>query len=59
MAKPLKEAGVKELEGFRKRVRRQHSLGRITNESHALLERKVNDLITYINIMPEAGSDGH
>lgn len=59
MAKPLKEAGLRELEIFQRRVRRQHSLGRIADLDFESLERKVSELIKKVNDIMEVDSDGN
>ena len=58
MAKPLKLAGLRESEALLRRVRRQHSLGRISSLDSNILERKVGEIIKYIQGMEEVDADG-
>lgn len=53
MAKPLKENGREELLAFQKRVRRQHSLRRITNRDFMFLEATVQKLIDRVESLDE------
>lgn len=58
MAKPLKQAGLREAEALLRRVRRQHGLGRISSLDTHILERKVGEIIKYIKDMQEVNADG-
>lgn len=53
MAKPLKEAGISEIEQFEKRVRRQHTLMRITSADSRALLRMTSMMKNYVNDMEE------
>ena len=53
MAGSLKTLGVKELSSLRKRVLRQHQLGRISRGDKDNLIAKCDDLEAYIIKMPE------
>lgn len=53
MAKPLKEAGISEIEQFEKRVRRQHTLGRISSGNSRALLRMTSMMKNYVNEMEE------
>lgn len=53
MAKPLKEAGISEIEEFEKRVRRQHMLKRISDDDTGAMLRFTQALKDYIKEMEE------
>ena len=55
MAKPLKEAGLREVDALRRRVARQLSLKRITALDATILDRKINELEKFIKDMEEQG----
>ncbi|AHN84074.1 hypothetical protein GJ25_gp063 [Mycobacterium phage Hawkeye] len=53
MAGNLKDMGLKELAALKKRVLRQHALGRINAGDRANLVAKIDDIEAYIIKMPE------
>lgn len=57
MAKPLKENGVKELEAFQTRLRRQYTLKRIRGSDYHFLESKTQELIDRVNRLDEIDDD--
>lgn len=57
MAKSLKEAGVKELDAFKRRVRRQLALERISKPDHDALIEHVDEMEAIISRMEEKGED--
>lgn len=57
MALALKTKGMEELESFKKRVGRQHSLGRITEQERAALVSKVNELMALVTKIREDSPD--
>jgi hypothetical protein len=58
MMRPLKEAGIKEVEALRRRVRRQYSLGRIYLADMEFLDIRLNEIETRIVTMRETDEYG-
>ena len=57
MALGIKTRGMEELESFKKRVCRQHALGRITERERTVLVSKVNELMALVTQIREDSPD--
>lgn len=57
MAKSIKELGVKELEAFQTRLRRQHAMKRIREADYRFMETKLGELFSRIENLDEIDDD--
>lgn len=58
MARSLKVRGMEELDSMRRRVRRQHALGRISRPDADWLVRRINQIESRIVSMRETNEYG-